>query len=252
MWNYILGPIFALLPKWWRESLPFSRSLTWEEAAMVSGLVELFGAIVALGYWYMYSMTAWVNHGVATAMTGKLGAGVRVQEIGAVALSVWLTHSLTLLLAYCMAEGAVRFSAAFTGDVLGTLPLFLCDKILFGAFRHRDAESLQETGSAGGNGSSFVSAIRERMLAAMLPEVRDEICSRMTESEETLEIRASRRKKDWIPPRVVRFEDGYYRLESCSVSAGARPFRYALRRLAAGVPGRTVLVCAPSDAVVRE
>ncbi|MGC1935294.1 MAG: hypothetical protein WA681_09770, partial [Candidatus Acidiferrales bacterium] len=153
---------------------------------MVSGLVELFGAIVALGYWYMYSMTAWVNHGVATAMTGKLGAGVRVQEIGAVALSVWLTHSLTLLLAYCMAEGAVRFSAAFTGDVLGTLPLFLCDKILFGAFRHRDAESLQETGSAGGNGSSFVSAIRERMLAAMLPEVRDEICSRMTESEETL------------------------------------------------------------------
>ncbi|MFZ3362759.1 MAG: hypothetical protein WBD39_14775, partial [Candidatus Acidiferrales bacterium] len=87
----------------------------------------VFGAIIALGYWYMYAMTNWVNHAVGSALAGKLGPGITVQEIGGVALSVWATHPLTLLIGYFIAEGAVRFSAVFSGEAVGTLPLFLCD-----------------------------------------------------------------------------------------------------------------------------
>lgn len=249
MWNYLLGPILAFLPKRWRKAPSFLRSAAWGTAAMVSGLAEFFGAIIGLAYWYMYAMTNWVNHAVGYALSGKFHQTVTVQEIGAVALSVWVTHPLTLLLGYFMAEGAVRFSAVFSGEALGTLPLFLCDKILLGLFRHRDAEDSRGRESAPGNAHSFFSAIHERVLSSMTAEVGDEICRRTDESGETLQICASRQKKEWNPPRVIRFEGVYYRLESCSAGAGARPFRYRLRRLAVGVPGRTVLIYDPPDAV---
>jgi hypothetical protein len=252
MWNYLLGPILALLPKWWRKKLPFLRSAAWGKAAIVSGLAEFFGAIIALAYWYMHAMSNWVSHGVSYALAGKLGPSVAVQDIGAVALSVWATHPLTLLLGFFMAEGAVRFCAGFSGEALGTLPLFLCDKILFGLFRHGDTEDRQDAESARGNTPSAFSAIRGRVMSSMNPEVCDEIRPGKDESGETLEVCASRQKKDWNPPRVIRFDGLYYRLESCSVGAGARPFRYLLRRLPAGVPGRTVLIYDAPDAVICE
>lgn len=250
MWNYLLGPIFALLPKWWRNRLPFLRSATWGRAATVSGLAEFFGAIIALAYWYMYAMTNWVNHAVGYALSGKFHQTVTVQDIAAVALSVWWTHPLTLLLGYLIVEGAVRFSAAFSGEALGTLPLFLCDKILFGLFRHRETDESPGGESAPENSHTVFSAMRGRVLSSMIPEICDQIRPRKDELGETLEIRASRQKKEWNPPRVIRFDGAYYRLESCSVGVGARPFSYMLRRLPAGVPGRTVLIYDPPDAAV--
>lgn len=226
------------------------RSARWGKAAIVSGLGEFFGAIIGLGYWYMYAMTNWVNHAVGYALSGGFHTRVTVQEIGAVALSVWATHPLTLLLGYFIVEGAVRFCAAVSGEVLGTLPLFLGDKILFGLFRHRDTEDSRVMESAPGGTHSFFSAIRARMLTSMIPEVSDEIHTRQDKSGEILEICASRQKKEWDPPRVIRFEGAYYRLESCSFGSGARPFRYVLRRLTVGVPGRRVLIYDPPGAVI--
>jgi hypothetical protein len=85
-------------------------------------------------------------------------------------------------------------------------------------------------------------------MEARVPVSADEITLRKEGSEEILEIRASRKKTDWDPPRVVRFEDSYYRLEDCGKCAGARPFRYTLRRLSAGVMGRKVLLYQAPDA----
>lgn len=249
MWDYLLGPIFAFLPKRWRKTLSFLRSATWGRAAMVSGLAEFLGAIIALAYWYMCAMTNWVNHAVGYGLSGKFHQVVTVQDIGAVALSVWVTHPLTLILGYFMVEGVARFLAAYSGETLGTFPLFLCDKIVFGRIRGRETEDSQGMEGAPGNARSFFSAIRGRVLSSMTPDVCDEICPRTDEAGETLEICASRQKKEWNPPRVIRFEGEYYRLESCSAGVGARPFRYMLRRLAVGVPGRTVLIYDPPDAV---
>jgi hypothetical protein len=98
--------------------------------------------------------------------------------------------------------------------------------------------------------SSFIDAVSDKILESRLPASADEISFRKDGNEEILEIRASRKKTEWDAPRVVRFEQSYYRLEDCGKCAGPRPFRYMLRRLSAGVTGRKVLVYEPTDAVV--
>ena len=80
----------------------------------------------------------------------------------------------------------------------------------------------------------------------------DELCFRKSALENILEIRASRRKQDWTPPRIVRYQDSYYRLEADSIGPPPRPFLYTLRRLPVGVPGRTVLLYAPFDVVIKD
>jgi len=147
-------------------------------------------------------------------------------------------------------EGAIRLcSAAFSETPLGIFPLFALDKIFFGVFRRKRGaySSGPEVNALG----SFAGAILERAAAVGSSALSDAVCFRGSGADEILEIYASRRKQDWTPPRVVRYLDGYYRLESDARGAGARPFRYTLRRLPAGVPGRTVLVYSPSDAVIR-
>ena len=248
MWTYIVGPFLALLPKGWRKALPFSDAVNWPRAVTLSGLAEMALALAALLYWYSISMTTWVNRGLEVAMSGKAGPGITDQTIGAMAWFLWANHPLTWLLGYFSVEGAVRMcGAAFADNLLGTLPLFLVDKavrVFLGG-----SKTAQE---APGAASSFFGAIGEKVLESSVPVSADEISVQNSGAEEVMEIRASRRKADWDPPRVVRYQESYYRLEGCSKCAGTRPFRYRLRRLSAGVPGRKVLVYEPESAVVVE
>jgi len=48
----------------------------------------------------------------------------------------------------------------------------------------------------------------------------------------------------------VRYQDIFYRLEASSGGSASRPFRYTLRKLTAGVMGRTVLVYSPEETPV--
>jgi len=75
-----------------------------------------------------------------------------------------------------------------------------------------------------------------------LPELEDELVESTRAGESFLEIHASRPKPEWVPPRVVRIGDAYFRLEEWSPGKSPRPFVFALRRLAAGVPGRSVIL----------
>jgi hypothetical protein len=249
MWNYFIGPILALLPRPWRDSLRFAGNLPWGRAGAVSGLGESLAALVALGYWYMYAMSTWVDTAVSRALDGKLGPNVTVQEIGAVALTVWFTHPLTLLLGYLILEGMIRFlAAAFGEQSLGILPLGVLDFILIRPFRPRNALSVREHEGAAGNARSFLDALREAVLKVRGVPESDELHFRNHGDVEVMEIRASHRKQEWVPPRTVRFEDAYNRLEASTVKKGPRPFYYTLRRLPSGVPGRSVLIYAPVDA----
>jgi hypothetical protein len=253
MWTYILGPFISIFPKRWRELLPFSTSVRWGSAATISGLAESVLAIIGLSYWYSQAMTTWVGRGVDSALSGKMGAGITPQEIGTVALAVWAVHPLTLALGYAGIEGAIRLcAAAFTDNVLGILPLYLFDAIAFRPFRHHEPKDLNTAGGFSSSLSAFIGDVRERISVAKVPSVPDELYVRRNGQEEILEIHASRRKENWVPPRTVRFQDSYYRLETDSFEAAPRPFFYTLRRLPAGVPGRTVLVYSPLDAVIRE
>ncbi len=187
MWTFLLGPFISIFPKRWREALPFSTRMRWEAATVISGLAESVIALIALSYWYMYAMTAWVGRGVEAALSGKMGPGVTDQAIGSVALVIWATHPLTLLLGYAGLEGTIRlYAAAFSDNILGTLPLFLFDKILATAFRRREPKNTH-TGRSSRINSSLVGAVRERLLTASLPIVPDELCFRSSASEEILE-----------------------------------------------------------------
>ena len=246
MWTYIVGPILSLLPRGWRKALPFSEDIRWAHAVAISGFVELVVALAGLLKWYSISMTTWVNRGLEVALNSKAGSGITDQAIGAMAWFMWANHPLTWILGYFSVEGAVRLcGAAFSDSLLGTLPLFLVDKtvrVFFGG-----SKTTQEVPGAA---SSFFGAVGEKILQSSVPLGADEISFQKDAAGEIMEIRASRRKQDWDPPRVVRFEESYYRLEECSKCVGPRPFRYKLRRLPAGVPGRKVLLYEPGDAVV--
>jgi len=246
MLTYLLGPFLAFLPKRWRKTLPFSQSIHWSHAVTLSGFAESAVSFAALLQWYTISMTTWVNRGLDVAMSGKAGPGITDHAIGAMALLMWANHPLTWALGYFSVEGAVRMcGAAFSDSLMGTLPLFLVDKtarvFLGGSKTDQDAP---------GVASSFIGAVSEKILESSVPLSADEVSFQKSATEEIMEIRASRKKPDWDPPRVVRYQESYYRLEDSSKCAGPRPFRYTLRRLSAGVPGRKVLLYEPEDALV--
>jgi len=249
--TYLLGPFLAMLPRRWRNTLPFSRAIHWSHAAALSGLLESVLAVVALGYWYSYSVMVWVDRAAGEVAQDKLAvhSEADLHALGFAAYAVMLAHPLTWFIAYFVVEGAIRFcAAAFSGGIFGLLPLTLADAVI-----------RKITGASGGDSlrppelkptfSSVGSALMDRMLTATVPAGADELRFRKSGEEEILEIHASRRKDGWDPPRVVRVEDKYYRLEEIQRGKPPRPFVYVLRRLAAGVPGRNVLLYAPQNAV---
>ena len=250
MLTYLLGPLLALFPRRWRGLLSFSFAMEWRKATVVSEFLEAGLALTALLYWYSYYMNLLVSNGLDAAIVGKMGPRVTDQEIGFTALVVWATHPLTWTIAFAGVEGAVRLvSAAFTETNLGIFPLFVLDKIIVKLSGRSEPSAAKAAGYTEGNISSYAGAIREKMVKGPA-EVPDELCFTGSAPDEFLEIRASRRKVDWNPPRTVRYLDSYYRLEACGSGSAPRPFRYTLRKLSAGVMGRTVLVYSPQEAPI--
>jgi hypothetical protein len=250
MWRFLLGPFLAILPKRWRKSLAFSDAVNWRAASILSGMAESIAALVALMYWYSYSVTTWVSRGLDAAIAGKAPPGTTDHEIGFVALLIWATSPITWGLCYVGVEGMVRLCAAFTDTVLGVFPLFILDKLYVKIFLGGEPKPPGTPQFSQSHVASYVGTVREKVLTARLPLVPDELCIAKSETEEILEIRACRAKEDWTPPRVVRIDDNYYRLEASSKKSGSRPFVYTLRRLAAGVPGRSVIIYSPTETPV--
>ncbi|HVH72492.1 MAG TPA: hypothetical protein VNB49_15470, partial [Candidatus Dormibacteraeota bacterium] len=246
MFSFFLGPLLALLPKRWRRALPLPKSIEWRTPSILSGFGELVFAISAYMYWYWYSMNTWVSRGLDAALTRKMDQRVTDHDIGIMSLFIFATHPLTWTILYLGVEGSVRLlGAAFSESYLGIFPLLLLDKIFLKITGQSGPSAAQAGGYAEGNWSSYLGAIREKVPFPGSTSVPDELCVTKEGDEEFLEIRASRRKQDWTPPRTVRYQETFYRLEACSNGFGARPFRYRLRRLSAGVMGRTVLVYSP-------
>jgi hypothetical protein len=251
MLTYLFGPFLSLLPQRWRKSLPIGAAMDWHRATALSGFAESLIALVSAVYWYSHYMNVLVSNGLDSAISGKMGPGVTDMGIGFTALLVWATHPLTWLIAFVAIEGAVRLvGAAFTETTLGTFPLFLADKVYLRLSGSSAPSTAKAAGYAKGNLYSYAGAIREKAILNRLPQVPDELFVSGNGPEEMLEIRACRRKEEWNPPRTVRYQDTFYRLEACTEGTPPRPFRYTLRKLSAGVMGRTVLVYKPEESPV--
>jgi hypothetical protein len=247
MLTFFLGPFLALLPKRWRKALPFYEAVSWRAASIVSGLAESAIALAALMYWYSYSMTTWVSNALDHVLDQNAPTTITDHEVGFAALVVWATHPLTWAIAFVGIEGATRLCAAFTDTVLGIFPLYLLEKIYSTIFRRGVPDPAGAVKFSQSHVASYVGTMKEKVLTARLSQVPDELYVVSNASEEFLEIRAWRTKPDWTPPRTVRYEDRYYRLEECARGSGPRPFVYKLRKLPKGVPGRTVLTYTPEE-----
>jgi len=250
MWIYLLGPFLSLLPRRWRKALPFYDAVHWHSAAILSGLAESVMALAGLMYWYSYSVTTWVSRGLDNVLTKNAPTTITDHDIGFAALVIWATHPLTWAIAFVGVEGLTLVSAALADTVLGLFPLYLLEQIYSKIFRSQAPEPARAVTFSESHLSSYFGSMREKVVNARLSQVPDEHYILKNTAEEILEIRAWRAKPDWNPPRVVRYDDRYYRLEDCRRGSGPRPFVYKLRRLAAGVPGRTVLVYSPEEAPV--
>src|SRR5207245_5341037 len=64
MFTFLLGPFLAALPKRWRQSLPFFKSMNWRIPSVLSGFGELLFGFAAMLFWYSYSVTTWVSRGL--------------------------------------------------------------------------------------------------------------------------------------------------------------------------------------------
>lgn len=245
MLSFTLGPFLALLPRRWRESLPFHASVNWRPAVLLSGILESVVALMALVYWYSYSVTHWAADAVFAAIQN--GAQIDPRTIGFAGLAVMFLHPLTWIIAYCGVEGMVRLCASFTDTTLGILPLFLADKLYLQLARDGNPLASGANNFSQSHLASGLRALREGVLMARLPVVPDELHFATRGCDEILEIHSCRAKTEWTPPRVVRHEDRYYQLEACSERRAPRPFVYTLRRLSVGVPGRSVLIYAPEQ-----
>jgi len=224
------------------------KSREWRTPCMLSAFGEFLVAVIAMLYWYSYSVTTWVSRGLHAALPGRMGPSISDQEIGFTAIIIFATHPLTWLIGFLAVAGSVRLvGAACTESNLGILPLFVLDKMFLKITGQSGPGAAQQAGYTERNLTSYVGAIREKVRVSRTGSIPDVLCVCKEGAEEFLEIRACRRKPDWVPPRTVKYHDTFYRLEDCSAGSGPRPYRYRLRRLSAGVMSRTVLVYSPEQ-----
>lgn len=251
MWTYLLGPFLALLPRRLRNAVSFSKTVRWRPAAILSGLAESTSALSVLMYWYYYSMSTTLSHLSDLALSGKTAPTTTDYDLGTAALLIWSTHPLTWAIVFFGIEGIVRACAGLTDTVLGIFPLYFMEKVYATVFSRAEPETPYAAKFSRSHVSSYVGAICDKVVTVRPSNLADELRVVKNASEEFLEIRASREKPEWTPPRVVRFEDRYYRLEESSRGSAPRTFIYKLRRLPKGVPGRSVLIYSPAQEPVK-
>jgi hypothetical protein len=243
MWRLALGTLLSVLPARWRQGYGLPGAIRWERATVLSGAIEMVAALALEVVWYSHSVTTWARVALESALEKAPPVEASPEALGLTAFGILTLHPLTWLIGYFAIEGAVRLLAAVAAEQsYGTAPLAIADWI-FGKVTGREAEGdALYTPTGKQHLQSMAEAVKDQIAFKRLPELADEIREWNEGSEEFLEIRASRPKAEWNPPRVVRVDEKYFRLENAERGTAPRPFVFRLRRLPAGVPGRTVIV----------
>jgi len=244
MWKVVPGIPLSLLPRRWRAVSPIpEESVPWVSAAILSGILESIFAVVALVYWYSHSVTTWAAQALDSALNNGPTADYDPHVLGLTAFVIWCIHPLTWLLASFFIEGLTRIVAAISIEQILPMWVLAFADWCHGKFTHRPAEGIaQFTPSGREQLRSFIQATMHAAKTTGLPELPDELTELAEGADSILEIRSSRAKTEWTPPRVIRVDSIYYRLESVAEGPRPRPFIYRLRRLSAGVPGRNVIL----------
>ena len=251
MWKVVPGIPLTLLPRRWRLASPIpEETVPWVSAAILSGILESILAVVALAYWYSHSVTTWAGQALDSALNNGPTADYDPHVLGLTAFVIWCIHPLTWGLASFFIEGLARIVAAISIEQILPMWILAFADWCYGKFTRRPLEGIaQFTPSGKEQLRSFVRTAKQAAKAAGLAELPDVLKESAEGLDAILEIRASHAKNEWTPPRVVRVDGVYYRLESVAEGQRPRPFIYRLRRLAAGVPGRNVILYNSPDPV---
>ena len=209
MWtSYILGPLYALLPRRWREKVHRGSDEVLGRLSLISGMLEFVAALAVMRVWYLHFFTTLAEkyvHYVDTTKDARIYTQEAVTQAGFVA---FLFTPLTWVTSYFVVEGLLRtFVALATGEACPSLPLVGVDY--------------------------FCRLATCRPAAPELPLVRDEISTGDATCD--MKISSCRRKPDWKHPYTIRYAGAFFQIIGEQANgAGPRPYVYRLRRLAPG------------------
>ena len=210
MWTYLLGPFLSLLPEPWRARLPSAESIRWRPATFVSGALESLLSLCALVVWYSYS----VSHHTPIQLDSALRAHPNVHPnemmMGLLGYAFVALNPVTWIVCWFCFEGVVRaLGAAFTEEIVGTLPLWIIDKS-YRSFRERQQK-------------------RQRP-----PLVPDEVAWFKAGQADVLKVASCRPKPAWQDRPTIHFQGEFFKVEKSISGTGLRPYVYHLRRLQPG------------------
>jgi hypothetical protein len=217
--TYVLGPFYALLPRRWRRLHGVESQLS--GAAVLSGLAEALVALGVLAFWYMLFLSMVNRTYTHDALDGSTFSSTPPEFIGGAGVIYLAINPVTWLIAYFCLEGALRATAAVTtGEVVGTLPLYV-------------AEFLWRK-------------LGPKKVVLELPLVADEITPGGADYD--IRIASCRQRDGWKYPFTLRYGGAYFQVVGEKyITVGPRPYIYSLRRLPMGEIARGLQNYDPSD-----
>ncbi len=210
MLTYLFGPFLSLLPERWRARLASAESIRWRPAAFISGALESLLSLCALVVWYSYSVT----HHTPVQLDGALRAHPNVHPnemmMGLLGYVFVALNPVTWVICWFCVEGVIRaLGAAFTEEIVGSLPLWIIDK------SHR--------------------ALRQRSQNRHRPPlVPDEVTWLGDGPARALMIMSCQPKPTWQDRPTIRLKDEFFKVEKSIAGTGPRPYVYHLRRVQPG------------------
>lgn len=222
MWTtYVFGPLYALLPRRFRQEFHRGSDKLLGRATMMSGILECIVALAVMRAWYMHYFTQLAEKYVQYVNTTNDKLIYTQEAVSQAGFVAFLFTPLTWILIFFFGEGLLRtFMAAATDEACPSFPFFAADYLYRLATR--------------------------RSATPELPLVRDEISN----GDATCDLRISscRRKPDWKHPYTIRYGGAFFQVVGEQANgAGPRPHVYRLRRLAPGDVARGLRDYDPDD-----
>ena len=218
MLTYLLGPFLSLLPEAWRTKLSWAGSIRWRPASFISGVLEALLSLYALVVWYSYSVTHHTQIQIDSALRAHPNVHPNEMTMGLIGYVFVALNPVTWIICWFWFEGVVRaLGAAFTEEIVGTLPLWIIDK-------------------------SYRVLRQRRQSLHRPPLVSDEVTWLIDGQAEALMIMSCLPKPTWNDRPTVRFKGEFFKVERSITGTGLRPYVYYLRRLQLGE-----IIRAPED-----